>query len=71
MSYKEGQDWDYKFNFFLSRDETNHSTPCCRMSWEGKMMALYSAEGGLCPSEQSSGPRLLALRPESFAPELQ
>lgn len=52
MSYKEGRDWDYKFNFFLRRDETNHSTPCCRMSWEGKMMAPHSAEGGLCPSER-------------------
>lgn len=48
MSYKEGRGWDYKFNFFL-RDERNHSTPCCRMSWKGKMMALSSTEGGLCP----------------------
>lgn len=46
MSYKEGRAWDYKFNFFLRRDETNHSTPCCRMSWEGKMMAPSSTEEG-------------------------
>lgn len=55
MSYKEGRGWDYKFNFFLRRDETNHSTPCCRMSWKGKMMAPSSTEGGLCP-----GSRILA-----------
>lgn len=57
MSYKEGQGWDYKFNFFLRRDETNHSTPRCRMSREGKMMALSSAEGGPCPGS----PMLAAL----------
>lgn len=55
MSYKEGRGWDYKFNFFLRRDETNHSTPRCRMSREGKMMAPRSAEGGPCP-----GSRMLA-----------
>lgn len=55
MSYKEGRGWDYKFNFFLRRDETNHSTPRCRMSREGKMMAPSSAEGGPCP-----GSRMLA-----------
>lgn len=49
MSYKEGRGWDYKFNFFLRRDETNHSTPLCCMSWEGKMMAPHNTEGGLCP----------------------
>lgn len=57
MSYKEGRGWDYKFNFFLRRDETNHSTPRCRMSWEGKMMAPSSTEGGPCP-----GSRTLAAR---------
>lgn len=75
MSYKEGRDWDYKFNFFLRRDETNHSTPCCRMSWEGKMMAPHSAEGGLYPRERMLADQAAAppvgSHPESSAPELQ
>lgn len=32
MSYKEGRGWDYKFNFFLRRDETNGPTPRRRVS---------------------------------------
>lgn len=75
MSYKEGRDWDYKFNFFLRRDETNHSTPCCRMSWEGKMMAPHSTEGGLYLSERMLADQAAASpagsHPGSSAPELQ
>lgn len=48
MSYKEGRGWDYKFNFFLRRDEINYLIFCCRMLWEGKMMVLSSVEGGSC-----------------------
>lgn len=74
MSYKEGRDWGYKFNFFLRRDETNHSTPCCRMSWEGKMMAPHSAEGGLCPSERmladQAGAPPVGSYPGTSAPKL-
>lgn len=77
MSYKEGRGWDYKFNFFLRRDETNHSTPRCRMSREGKMMAPSSAEGGPCPGSRMlaapsravvEGSSLLAPSPGSSAP---
>lgn len=53
MSYKEGRGWGYKFNFFLRRDETNHSTPRCRVSREGKMMAPRGAEGGPCPGSRT------------------
>lgn len=55
MSYKEGRGWDYKFNFFLRRDETNDPTPRCRMS-RRENDGTESAEGGPAGSRRLAAP---------------
>ena len=55
MSYKEGRGWDYKFNFFLRRDETNEPTPPCRMS-RRENDGTECAEGGPAGSRRLAAP---------------